>query len=55
VVINNADAGRYLPIGVESDQFAAAKHPLRLFGGAGDESAKAPAAFSSGDATSRSA
>jgi hypothetical protein len=23
-VINNADAGRYLPIGVESDQFAAA-------------------------------
>jgi hypothetical protein len=32
-----AGTGRYLPIGVKSNQFAAAKHALRLFGGAGDK------------------
>ena len=32
-----AGAGRDLPVGVKSDQFAAAKHALRLLGGAADE------------------
>ncbi|WGR94990.1 hypothetical protein MTX20_13145 [Bradyrhizobium sp. ISRA435] len=32
-----ADSGGNLPIGMEAEQLAAAKHRLRLLGGTGDE------------------